>query len=198
MGCVSTMKKAAFRSSFFRIFVTTNQLISSMKKCFLTIAILFAALMTMQAQVWLGGNVSAKLNKDTKTFTIAPDVGYCFPNSPFSVACSFEYEGSFINEEDYSHTLTVSPSVRYDICDIGERFTLFVDLSSDIDVLDFGLLNVGLGPGVSFDVTDHWSAEFSIGFLGYNRERAENKSIKHSFNLELKLAAPSFGIYYNF
>ena len=173
-------------------------LLEERRKLLLTLAFVFAAFVSMQAQVWIGGSVNATLNKETKTFTIAPDVGYCFPNSPFSVACSFEYEGSFINEEDYSHTLTVSPSVRYDICDIGERFTLFVDLSTDIDVLEFGLLNVGLSPGVSFDVTDHWSAEFSIGFLSYNREQAEDKSIKHSFELELKLAAPSFGIYYNF
>lgn len=169
-----------------------------MKKTLLTIAFIVATFVTAHAQVWLGGNVSAQLNKDTKTFTIAPDVGYCFPNSPFSVACAFEYEGSFINEEGYSHALTVSPYVRYNICDISERFTLFVDLSSDIDVLEFGLLNVGLGPGVSFDVTDHWSAEFSMGFLGYKREQAEDNNIKHSFNLELELAAPSFGIYYNF
>jgi len=188
---------AFFRLEIIATFAASKPL-PKMKRQLFTIVFIFIGIFTVHAQWYIGGSVNATLNKETKTFTIAPDVGYCFPNSPFSVACSFEYEGSFINEEDYSHTLTVSPSVRYDICDIGERFTLFVDLSTDIDVLEFGLLNVGLSPGVSFDVTDHWSAEFSIGFLSYNREQAEDKSIKHSFELELKLAAPSFGIYYNF
>lgn len=169
-----------------------------MKKLFLTIVLAVIGVVSAQAQIWLGGSVNATVNKETKTFSVAPDVGYCIPNTPFSIACAVEYGGTFHQDEAYAHSLTVSPYFRYDICEIGERFTLFVDLSSDIDVLDFGLLNAGLSPGVSFDVTDHWSAEFSIGFLGYNRKQAEDKSIKHSFNLELELAAPSFGIYYNF
>ncbi len=169
-----------------------------MKKILLTLAFIVAAIVSAHAQFYIGGNLNAKLNKDTKTFTIAPDVGYSFPNAPFSIACAVEYGGTIPKDDVYQHSLTLSPYVRYDICDIGERFTLFVDLSSDIDVLDFGLLNVELSPGVSFDVTDHWSAEFSIGFLSYNRERAEDQNIKHSFELDLKLAAPSFGFYYSF
>lgn len=168
-----------------------------MKKILLSL-ILFIAAFTSHAQVWLGGSVNAQLSKDIKTFSIAPDVGYCFPNTPFSVACAFEYEGSFLNEEGYSHALTVSPYFRYDICDIGERFFLFVDLTTDIDALKFSYFNIGLSPGVSFNLTEHWSAEFSYGFLGYRWEQLPENEIGHSFELDFKTATAEFGIYYSF
>jgi hypothetical protein len=91
----------------------------------------------------------------------------------------------------------VSPYFRYDICDIGERFSMFVDLCSDIEVLDFHFFDVGLSPGISFNLTDHWSAEFSYGFLGYQREKNDD-TIEHNFVLDFKASAAEFGIYYNF
>lgn len=169
-----------------------------MKKGVIILAFALFGVFTAQAQIWIGCAVNASFNKEIKTFSIAPDVGYCIPSTPFSIACAVEYGGAFQPDKTHTHSLSVSPYFRYDICEIGELFSLFVDLISNIDVLEFGLLDVGLCPGVSFDITDHWSTEFSIGFLGFNREQAEDKSTKHSFELELKLAAPSFGIYYNF
>lgn len=170
-----------------------------MKKILLTIAFIVTAVVSAQAQFWIGGSVNAQINKETKTFTIAPDVGYCFSNTPFSLGCALEYEGSFLRGEEYEQALTISPYFRYDICDIEERFSLFVDLTTDIDVLEFSSFDIGLAPGVSFDLTEHWSAEFSYGFLGYQQEagRSEDRFEK-SFVLDFKLATASFGIYYNF
>lgn len=169
-----------------------------MKKFFLIITFLFAALMTMKAQVWIGGSLNANINKESKAFSIAPDVGYCIPNTPFSIACAVEYGGAFTKDEDCTHLLTVSPYFRYDVCEIGERFSLFVDLVSDIDVLKFSFFDIGLSPGISFNLTEHWSAEFSFGFLGYEREKDGEGKIEPSFVLGFETAAPSFGIYYNF
>ena len=170
-----------------------------MKKIFLTFAFVVATFISMQAQVWLGGSVNAQLNKDFKTFSIAPDVGYCFPNNPFSVACAIEYEGWFYNMDGvYSHSLTVSPYLRYDICDIEERFFLFVDLVSDVDALELSFFDIGLSPGVSMSISDHWSAEFSYGFLGYRWEKLTDQEIGHNFELDFKTAAAEFGIYYSF
>ncbi len=160
--------------------------------------IAFAGAFTAHAQVWLGGNISAQLNKEEKTFTIAPDVGYCIPNTPFSIACAVEYSGTFQTEEAYTHSLTVSPYFRYDICNLEERFFLFVDLASDIDALDWKLTSIGLAPGVSFNLTEHWSAEFSYGFLGYQREQTKDEPDKHNFVLDFATATASLGIYYNF
>ena len=168
-----------------------------MKKILLFFVLIIAAF-TSHAQVWLGGSVNAQLIKDFKAFSIAPDVGYCFPNTPFSVACAFEYEGSFHRGEGYSHALTVSPYFRYDICDIEERFFLFIDLITDIDALEFCYFDVGLSPGVSFNLTEHWSAEFSYGFLGYRWEQLPEQGIGHNFELDFKTATAELGIYYNF
>ena len=169
-----------------------------MRKFLLTLAFVFAAIVSLNAQVWIGGSVNATLNKETKTFNIAPDVGYCFSNVPLSIACAIEYEGSFEIGQAYAHSLTVSPYLRYDICNIEERFFLFVDLTADIDALEFSTFDIGLSPGVSFNISDHWSAEFSYGFVGYNWERLSEQEISHGLELNFKASAAEFGIYYNF
>ena len=169
-----------------------------MKKIFLTFAFVVATFISMQAQVWLGGSVNAQLNKDFKTFTIAPDVGYCIPNTPFSIACAIEYGGTFQKDVDYCHSLTVSPYFRYDICPISERFSFFVDLTADIDALELNFFDIGLSPGVSFNLTEHWSAEFSFAFLGYEWEKVPDEMPEQRFVLDFATATTSFGIYYNF
>ena len=169
-----------------------------MKKTILTIAFAFIGIFSLQAQWYIGGSASANVNKGTQAFSIAPDVGYCFANTPFSLACAIEYEGIFQAGEAYEHALTVSPYFRTNICDIGERFSLFVDLFSDIDMLEFQSFDIGLSPGISFDLTEHWSAEFSVGILGYEWERVPDDKPNQSISFGFETAAPSFGLYYSF
>ena len=169
-----------------------------MKKILLTLAFVIAGFMTAQAQLWLGGSVSAQFGKEAKTFSIAPDMGYYFADTPFSVACAVAYEGSFLNGEGYTHDLTVSPYFRYNLCTLEERFSFFIDLAADIEALSFSFFNIGFSPGVSFNISDHWSAEFSYGFLGYQWERDDDNAASHSFELDFKTAAAEFGIYYSF
>ena len=171
---------------------------SDMKKLFLTLILAFSGIITAQAQMWLGGSVNANFNKETKVFSIAPDVGYCIPNTPFSIACAVEYGGSLSKDEGYSHSLIVSPYFRYDICEIGERFSSFIDLASDFDALEFSSFDIGLCPGISFNLTEHWSTEFSFGFLGYKWEQDLDDKTDQGFVLDFATAVPSFGIYYNF
>lgn len=169
-----------------------------MKRLILVMVFALSGILTAQAQMWLGGSVNATINKETKTFSIAPDAGYCFANTPFSIGCAVEYAGTLQEGEAYTHSLTVSPYFRYDICDINERFSLFMDLTSDIDVLKFNSFEIGFSPGVSINLTEHWSAEFSYGFLGYQREKDAAGSIEQNFVLNFAMATSSFGIYYNF
>ena len=165
-----------------------------MKKLILLIAFVITASFSVQAQVWIGGSVNGFLNKETKTFTIAPDVGYSIPNTPLSVACALEYQGSYLGGDGYSHELTVSRYLRIDICDISERFSMFID----VDVLGFSYFDIGLAPGISFDLTEHWSAEFSYGFMGYRWEQLPDQTIEHSFEMDFKASAAEFGISYSF
>ena len=169
-----------------------------MKKLFLVTALVFVGVLTARAQMWIGGSVNASIQKESQTFTVAPDVGYYFSDLPFAIACAVEYGGTFQKGEGYTHSLTVSPYFRYDICEIGERFSLFTDLLSDFDALEFSFFDIGLYPGVSFDLTEHWSAEFYLGFFGYEWELVPGDESEQRFVLDFKTAAPSFGIYYSF
>jgi len=169
-----------------------------MKRLLFTIVFAFIGIFTVQAQWYIGGSVSAAINKESQAFSIAPDVGYCFTNAPFSIACALEYGGEFSKDDGYSHSLTVSPYFRYNICNIGERFSFFMDLFSDIDALELCSFDIGLSPGISFDLTEHWSAEFSVGLLKYEWKKVPDDKPTHCFVLGFETAAPSFGIYYSF
>lgn len=180
----------------FIIFADENP--HNMKKLLFTIAFAFIGIFTAQAQWFIGGSASAAINKESQTFSIAPIAGYCFPDTPFSITCAIEYGGTFQSGEAYTHSLTVSPYGRYNICDIGERFSLFVDFGFDIDALELNFFDIMLFPGVAFELTEHWSAEFSIGLLGCEWERGPNDTFTHNFVLGFETAAPSFGFYYSF
>ena len=169
-----------------------------MKRLLLTIVFAFIGIYTVHAQWYIGASVSAAINKETQTFSLAPDVGYSFTNAPFAIACAFEYGGKFSKGESYTHSLTVTPYFQYSICDIGKRFSLFVDLFSDIDVLELKSFNIGLSPGITFNLTEHWTAEFSVGLLGYEWEKVPDDKPSHKFMLGFETSAPTFRIYYNF
>lgn len=188
---------AFFCFDFIATFAVSKH-ISIMKKLLLTLTLALFCIITANAQWYIGGSANANLNKDIKAFTLGPDVGYCIPNTPFSVACAIEYGGAFQKDEGYTHSLTVTPYFRYEICHIGERFSLFVDLVSDIDALELSFFDIGLSPGISFNLTEHWSAEFSFASLGYEWERVPDEPAEHRFVLDFATTAPSFGIYYNF
>ena len=188
---------AFFRLKIIATFAASKSL-PKMKKLLFTIVFIFIGIYTIQAQWYIGGSVNATINKESQTFSIAPDVGYSFTSAPLSIACALEYGGELSKDNGYTYSLTVSPYFRYEICDIGERFSLFLDLYSDIDVLKLNYFDIGLKPGISFDVTKHWSAEFSLGLLEYKWKKVPNDKPTHNFEFGFKTAAPSFGIYYSF
>ena len=169
-----------------------------MKKRLLVFAVIMAAAFSAKAQFSIGGWAGASLNKETKTFTIAPDVVYCFPETSFSLGCAIEYGGEWSDGKYVTNTLFVSPSVSYDIYSFNERFTLFVDLISDIDALQRNYFDIGLMPGISLMVTEHWSAEFNFGFLGYQREAVLEQPVKQDFVFDFETGVSAFRLYYNF
>ena len=78
-----------------------------------------------------------------------------------------------------------------------DRFSFFVDLFSDIDI-GLTYFDIGLAPGISFNLTDHWSAEFSYGLVCYQWVKDTNQTVTQSLDLGFMTAATGFGIYYNF
>ena len=177
-----------------------------MKKLFLVLVLAFAGIFTANAQVWMGGSTSVYASKNITTFSIAPEVGYCIPNTKWTVAAGVTYGlrdvKVFGDTHNTTHTLIFSPYVRYSIMDI-EKFSMFLDLTGDLDLLskgeNFGY-RIALQPGIAWMATEHWTAAFRFALLGYNHcDYYLNESEpEYGFKFGFAAAAPSFGLYYNF
>jgi hypothetical protein len=166
-----------------------------MKKLFLVLALAFVGIFTANAQVWIGGSANATINKNVTNFAIAPEVGYSFTGTPWTIAVAANYTFNKFDQMDATNGLILSPYVRYSICNI-EKFTLFMDLTGDFDETSktFGY-RVGLQPGIAWMATKHWTAAFRFAFIGYNHC---NYYGDEGFRMNFATSAPGFGLYYNF
>jgi len=165
-----------------------------MKKVFLILALAFAGIFTANAQVWLGGGLGAQIAKENTSFSLSPEVGYAF-NSHWQIALGANYTFVKPNDGAAANLLDLEPYVRYVATTIGDKFSLFFDLTGD-----FGLINVSgwaatLRPGIAWMATEHWTAAFRFGFLGYDHGRF---GPDNGFFLNCDLAAPQIRLYYNF
>ena len=170
-----------------------------MKKLFLTLALAFAGIMSANAQLWLGGSAGARVQKGDFDISIAPEIGYSFNNSPFSVAAAFNLiltKDSDLLDDGVYWGLVASPYVRYNITSV-EKFNFFVDLTGDFylpEVKEMGW-RVGLQPGIAWMATEHWTAAARVGFLGYNKCPLYGDQ---GFVMGFQAAIPTIGLYYNF
>lgn len=171
-----------------------------MKKLFLILALAFAGIFTANAQVWLGGGLGAKIDKNYTSLSISPEVGYAF-NSHWQIAlgASYNFEKTKpllpeLNPET-NHYLSLEPYVRFVPTTIGNKFSLFLDLTGDFGLIDKSGWAATLRPGIAWMATEHWTAAFRFGFVGYDHSYygAEN-----GFFLNCDFAAPEIRLYYNF
>ena len=170
-----------------------------MKKLVLTLAIVFAGIMSANAQVWVGGGLGAQIEKNYKSISLAPEVGYMIPNSPFTVALGAIYNYANVNG-DASNAVALQPYFRYAPLTIADKFVLFFDLTADFAIPNGGSYAVMLQPGIAWMATDKWTAAFRFGKVGYSHNfyaDSEKRPID-GFMMSCDLAAPSIRIYYNF
>ncbi|MBO7617214.1 MAG: hypothetical protein J6T22_08420 [Bacteroidales bacterium] len=165
-----------------------------MKKLFLTLALAFAGIFAANAQVWIGGSTNATINKDVTHFAVAPEIGYCIPNTKWTVAVGADYTFQKYDGVDATHGLMLSPYIRYSVCNI-EKFALFMDLTGDFALKGYEGYRVGLQPGIAWMATKHWTAAFRFAFIGYNHCDFYGAE---GFRMNFATAAPGFGLYYNF
>ena len=165
-----------------------------MKKLVLVLAIVFAGIMSANAQVWVGGGLGTSIQKGVTTVQLAPEVGYAF-NSQWQVALGVDYSmatggGATVN------MLYLQPYVRYVGGTIGHKFSLFVDLTGDFSLLDApkGHYAVMLQPGIAWQATEKFTAAFRFAKIGYDHGIYGTDG----FLLQGALACPRIGIYYNF
>lgn len=168
-----------------------------MKKVFLILALAFAGIFTANAQVWVGGGLGANLQKNQTGFTLAPEIGYMIPNTPFTLALGTVYNYQNIKEVGSSNALALEPYFRYAPCTIADKFVLFFDLTADINLIDatpHHAYAIMVQPGIAWMATDKWTAAFRFGKVGYDH----NFYGTNGFLLNCDLAAPMIRIYYNF
>ena len=172
-----------------------------MKKLVLVLALAFAGILTANAQVWVGGGLGASIQKNSTSFSIAPEVGYVI-NNHWQVALGAGYGFNQTKAEVLGETITntvntlaLQPYVRYVGGTIGQKFSLFVDLCGDFGLLDDARdYAVTLQPGIAWQATEKFTAAFRFAKVGYDH----NFYGTDGFLLDGDLAAPQIRIYYNF
>lgn len=93
-----------------------------------------------------------------------------------------------------ANTLSLEPYVRYVAATIGNKFSLFFDLTGDFGLIDASGWAATLRPGIAWMATEHWTAAFRFGFAGYDHGFYGG----NGFYLNCELASPRIGLYYNF
>ena len=172
-----------------------------MKKLVLLLAIVFAGVMSANAQVWVGlNNIGAQVEKNHTAFSIAPEIGYNF-NSQWTLAIGANYGFDQTSVDVLgnvtkftTNTLYLEPYLRYTGGTIGKKFFLFADLCGDFGLLDAkGAYAVTLQPGIAWAATDKFTAAFRFAKIGYDH----NIYGTDGFLLQGALACPRIGIYYS-
>ena len=167
-----------------------------MKKLLLVLALAFAGIFTANAQVWVGGGLGAQIEKNHTGISVAPEVGYMIPNTPFTVALGAIYNYGNIKDIGSTNALSLQPYFRYAPITIADKFVLFMDLTGDFNLMDAdkSAYAVMLQPGIAWMATDKWTAAFRFGKVGYDH----NFYGTDGFLLTGDLAAPQIRLYYNF
>ena len=167
-----------------------------MKKIMMTMAALAVAV-TMNAQVYIGGNIGFNSSKDKTNptdeqtitgFSIQPEIGYQLDDK-FGVGIVLGYghnkvkhegniEGIAYSADVKSSAFLIKPYLRYQ-CFTAGKFNVFVDgglnfktVSRDNmkNEMDFGLF---VSPGIAYNVNEKWSivAHLNDMFkLGYHKD----------------------------
>ncbi|MEN9919222.1 MAG: hypothetical protein RL662_1658 [Bacteroidota bacterium] len=168
-----------------------------MKKSFLTLTVVLAALTTKAqevGQMWIGGSfgISASEVKDGDSqvsYRILPEFGYVISdNIGIGISGGFAHtEGAGIVLDNSRSTIegseqegfVVNPFVRYSFLkgdlgalflDGGVGYTHAKDRKNDDKAT---LLEVGARPGVAFNVSDKISLTAKFGFIGYQHLKDE-------------------------
>lgn len=171
-----------------------------MKKLFLTLALAFVGIMSANAQVWLGGGLGAQIEKNYTSISVSPEVGYAI-NDHWQIAlgASYNFEKNKPLVPDLNlqtnNYLSLEPYVRYVATTIGDKFSLFFDLTGDFGLIDANGWAATLRPGIAWMATKHWTAAFRFGFAGYDHGYY---GVNNGFFLNCDLATPQIRLYYNF
>ncbi len=187
-----------------------NQTFFPMKK-FFVMAVMAIMAIGASAQWYVGGNLDFGQTKadgvKTTTFGIAPEVGYNFSeNWAFGGTLDLGYT----KQSGVKTTMIqVNPYARYTYFTSG-NLNLFVD---GVVGLGFGWSKaggeksdtavsyaIGFKPGISYNLTEHFSLVAHVGLLGYQggNDTYKDAGFPEEWGLHLNGSNLSFGFYYTF
>lgn len=183
-----------------------------MKKLFITIAFVAAAMFSQAQGLFIGGNIgltSTKYMSDAKEFhfEIAPNVGYMFADNMgvgLELGYGYKKETPVIGDDVKTSEFAFAPYFRYVFAQL-DNFKFYGDVKvafmfgkhGDDKTSGFG---VGLVPGFSYDFTEHFAMVanlniLSIGYTQYKIEDAKQTNFGVGVNQNTDL---SVGFVYNF
>lgn len=185
-----------------------------MKKILMTLAAVAVAA-TMNAQVWVGGEVgftSSHVNGigTENIFTIKPEIGYSLTdNIDLALAIGYTHASDKINKnlgggKFYANSFEINPYLRYKFVKAGNFFafidgginyatTHYKSVSSNEN--EFG---VSIVPGIAYAVSDKVTLVSHLGEgLYFNHQWMKDEYRVNNVGLRL-FNGISFGAYYNF
>ena len=161
------------------------------------VAALVLGTQKVNAQWYLGGGLGYSEQNMVSLLHFSPEVGYSFnPHWTVGLGTSFQridrtvynnvQETYIISRSDYWF---LNPYVRFTFLNI-DKLSFFVDAAGSFDANHgFDVNYLGFRPGLSYQLTDHFTAVAQIGFIG---------SYNHNFRAELGLNTLEFSLYYQF
>ena len=154
------------------------------------------------AQWYVGGGLGYHTESSTDLFHFSPEAGYSFnPHWTIGLGTSLEYwtgqvkmvyknpEENVITKDMSDFRWYLNPYVRYTFLRL-DRLSFFADAAGRFDANHgFDVNYLGFRPGLSYQLTDHFTAVAHIGFIG---------SYHQTFKAEAGLNNLEFSLYYQF
>lgn len=171
-----------------------------MKKLFFTLVIAFIAIISADAQVYVGGsfNLTHNKNTDITNFTIAPEIGYNL-NKNWAIAAEIGYT-HYKADDNKANAFSFAPYARFSFFEKG-IVRLFLDGGVGISTYkekDKDSVNgfeIGIKPGIALEICKNLTFVTKYGFAGY---RDDYKYANSTSGISLSSEDLSFGFHYEF
>lgn len=164
------------------------------------------AAMTMNAQVYLGGQVSFQSvdnGSTTSLWVVNPEIGYVLDENS-AIGISLGYGELDKDKLGTAKVLTVNPYYRYTLAKF-DKVSLFIDGGFDFTQLKYktyknNTWSVGVKPGVALNLNDKLSFVSHFGFLGYQNSKDDTTGAvaTKTYGATIDATNIKFGLYYNF
>lgn len=154
-----------------------------MKKFVLVAVFAVLGFVAAQAQVRLGGAVNLWYNQESEvtTYTLMPEIGYKLSDQ-WEVGTFIGFNGGAKSDSNVktAFSFAFKPFARYTFLRSG-IFSMFCEGGFDLVCGNAGSMTsghkqfsnstafaIGFRPGIDIELTEHWSLESHLGFLGYS------------------------------